>query len=690
MNGMFIKSLLRSGRFQRWSILVFIFLLAFLPRAIYPVSRPLQWYNRAIRFGNALLAGDWTETYQRYHPGVATMWLSGIGLKLFGWGQELSSEQLLGSEPTQPGVLNDAVTAGVLPLALVTSLCIAWSYILITRLAGKKAAFVGSCLLALDPFYITYGKVLHVDAVLATFMLMSTLLLLNHLHRARKRDLVLSSVFAGLAFLSKSSSLFLVPYAALVVGIYQLAAFGEARWRGWALWLWEMVRRLLIWGGVAAVVFVLLWPAMWVEPLDALGKMGVRILFHVGTAHYNPVFFNGRSTLEDPGLAFYLATMVWKTTLVTLPAVCAALVFALLRFRKSRGTRLVGLLVAYVFFFTAQMGLSARKELAYLLPVFPVLDVIAAFGLVWAAEAVGRIHWWRQRRWLPAVLMAVLLALQAAIALSHHPYYGTHHNALLGGSRVAQHILPLQDQGEGLDLAAQYLNTLPRAQRASVGLYQRSVAIFRRNFVGLTSVINDPQANYRVYYINQVMRRLGGEEWEKTWNADRQTDPLWTVDFDGVTYVWVYGAPPGEPAAGGPEHPVDYQLGEHIQLKRVRPSAETLAPGDVLTVVLYWESDGEEKENYTVFCHLLSANGELVAQQDGVPLYGVRPTAGWRAGEVMEDSYEIAVGSDAPPGEYVLSVGMYAAETMERLAVYDAAGERVPEDRIVLTALRVE
>jgi len=187
-----------------------------------------------------------------------------------------------------------------------------------------------------------------------------------------------------------------------------------------------------------------------------------------------------------------------------------------------------------------------------------------------------------------------------------------------------------------------------------------------------------------------VVRRLDSDEWGEAWDADRQTDPLWSVDFDGVTYVWVYGAPPDEPAAGGPEYKVDFRWGEHIQLKRYRLSAESPIPGESLTVVLIWESDGQVAENYAVFRHVLDANGELAAQRDGPPLYGVRPTPSWRAGETIEDSYEIFLDGDLAPGEYQLSVGMYDLETMERLAVYDEGGERLPQDRVMLHSLRVQ
>ena len=165
----------RWARYWDWAAPGLIFLLAFVPRVLYPVSRPLQWYSRAVRFGDALLARDWAGTYQRYHPGVTTMWLSGAGLKLFAWQRVLSSDQVVGLAPSKPGTMNDAIVAGVIPLAFVVALCIALSTVLIRRLVDRKVAMAAGCLLALDPFYITYSKVLHVDALLATFMFVSVL-----------------------------------------------------------------------------------------------------------------------------------------------------------------------------------------------------------------------------------------------------------------------------------------------------------------------------------------------------------------------------------------------------------------------------------------------------------------------------------------------------------------------------------
>jgi hypothetical protein len=651
------------------------------------------WYLRSVRFWDALLAGDWAGTYQQYHPGVTTMWLSGLALKLFAWRHGVTSEQLLRVAPAKPGTFDAAAAAGVLPIAFVVALCIVLAYVLLKRLTDRWTAFVSSFLLAFDPFLIAYSKQIHLNALLSAFMLTSVLFLFDHLAHERRPSLIWSGVFAGLSLLTKSPALFLLPFAVLVLGVTRLKesassrAVFSGRRRDWV--------RFLVWGGTAAAVFCLLWPAMWVESVGVLHQIGEQALFHVRTSHENPVFFGSRVTTGDPGILFYLATIGWKTTLVTLPMACLALLFALFGPRRSPFNWIAWLLAAYAVFLTVQMALGSWKQVSYMMPVVAALDVLAALGLVQGAGVLDRVRWPKRARlggavpWLKEVLIVLVLVLQAGVAISRHPYYGTHHNALLGGSQVAQHVLPLQDQGEGLDLAARYLNAQPRAQYSGAYIHARSSLAFERKYEGLTTNVPDPRATYRVYYVNQVMRGLGGAEWEAAWEVDRRAPPLWSVSFDGIPYVWVYGTPPEEPAAGGPQHIVDYRLGEHIRLVGFRLSAERVSPGEMLTVVLLWQSDGLVKENYTVFCHVSSGSG-LVAQHDGRPVLEIRPVPSWRAGEILHDHHPLALGADLVPGEYELSVGMYDLKTLERVPAYDSVGERLPQDRIVLGAIDVQ
>ena len=60
-------------------------LLALVPRLLPPnlaLWDESLWLGRATNFMDALAAGDWAATAQSYHPGVMTMWLGGLGIRL--------------------------------------------------------------------------------------------------------------------------------------------------------------------------------------------------------------------------------------------------------------------------------------------------------------------------------------------------------------------------------------------------------------------------------------------------------------------------------------------------------------------------------------------------------------------------------------------------------------------------------
>jgi hypothetical protein len=367
-----------------------------------------------------------------------------------------------------------------------------------------------------------------------------------------------------------------------------------------------------------------------------------------------------------------------------------ALVLAAIRLRSDRrGSIVVLLLAAYTVFFTAQMCLGARKSPRYILPVFLALDVMAAFGIVWTAAAAANRLAWRRAPWLRTAIPGALLMLQAGVTLPHHPYYGTQYNALLGGAETARHLLPLQEEGEGLSLAARYLNALPEARHVIVGVDRNGAAMFGRTFNGSSTAMDDPQADYRVYFVNQVMRQLHVDQWGMLLALDRQNDPVFEVAFGGIPYVRVYRTDFLVPVSTESEYNVAYRLGDHIQLQQVQLEAEMVIPGGDLVVKPHWTSDGQVERSYKVFCHLLSLDQALLAQRDDFPVGGSRPTSTWQEGEVIADRYKIDLDREAEPGRYELSIGIYNPETMERLPIYTTTGDRVLNDRIVLGAITV-
>lgn len=89
--------------------------------------------------------------------------------------------------------------------------------------------------------------------------------------------------------------------------------------------------------------------------------------------------------------------------------------------------------------------------------------------------------------------------------------------------------------------------------------------------------------------------------------------------------------------------------------------------GNGVQLTFYWQPNDQVDRSLTMFVHLLDLQGNLVAQQDTIPVNGTRPTTGWVAGEILTDDIAIFIRDDIPPGEYRLSTGWYDATTGERV-----------------------
>ena len=107
-----------------------------------------------------------------------------------------------------------------------------------------------------------------------------------------------------------------------------------------------------------------------------------------------------------------------------------------------------------------------------------------------------------------------------------------------------------------------------------------------------------------------------------------------------------------------------------------------------MQLTLYWQALQEMGISYTVFTHLLDTEDRMWGQMDSIPGRGEAPTTSWLEGEVITDRHEIVVDPEAPPGEYVIEIGMYDASTGQRLPIY-SGGQRVEGDRLLLTTVQV-
>jgi len=141
-----------------------------------------------------------------------------------------------------------------------------------------------------------------------------------------------------------------------------------------------------------------------------------------------------------------------------------------------------------------------------------------------------------------------------------------------------------------------------------------------------------------------------------------------------------------QPLTPGVEMPpsasrLNVEFGGQIRLLGYELNRDTLRPGEVLPLRLFWQAVRPVERDYTIFVHLLGAEDLVIAQRDSQPVLGSYPTSRWQPGQVVSDLYLIGLPATAyAPDEVQVEVGLYLPETGQRLPVQSAEGEALGDN----------
>ncbi|MBN1995513.1 MAG: glycosyltransferase family 39 protein [Anaerolineae bacterium] len=618
----------------------------------------------------AFLRGDWRGTYWHFYPGVTMSWLDALGIA----GQYLVD--LFTGQPVPPfteyiyGDILTLLVANRLPYALLTAAAVPAVYLLACQLLPKRLALLGALFLAVDPFYLAHSRMAHGDAPVAVFMSLSALAFFVYLEKLAKNKLgnektgnnfyflisnffprsafiylVLSAVFGGLAALTKAPGQFM---ALFVIGMSGGCA-GLKLWQDkkqLSRWPQSVIRLVLpwlavvvVWGGVALFVFVLLWPSMWVDPLGTFNQMWAETFGKVEEGHL--VYFLGRATL-DPGPWFYFYVIPFRLTpVVLLGSVLSLFVFIPnLHPHRTGSTRRASfyfwLFVIALLFFG---NLSPKKQDRYLLPLFPFLDLLAAIGwmglLNWVFGSFFKSQISNLKSLSPAFLISnfllfILLVFHFLPVLTYYPYYLTYFNPLLGGpTRAAK--TTLMGWGEGMEQVAAYLNTKPNAEQLYVASTPSQTLLPYFAGTGENFYTNDIafRADYVVLYLAQMQRLAPSPEIVRYFEAQ---PPEKIITIQDVVYAKVYPGPKLILTDLPPTAiPLNIGLADTLRLAGYERQNSRLT--------LYWHALTPLSVDYTISVRARAAEGQLLAQQDSWPVNGLLPTSQWRQGDYVTDTH---------------------------------------------------
>jgi hypothetical protein len=680
----------RDNRRRSLTISVALLFLALVPRVVgldvFITPDEPRWMNRSASFLEAVLAGDFIHTIHigETPGGVMTKWCGSAGivakyllLRLnppAGAEAFLHTDNLqeflrwLQSDPHNPLEVMAAVRWSI---ALFVSCSVVGIYLLARELFAERVALLGAVLLALEPFYLALSRVLHLDALVTSFMALSILSLAICLKGTRLSPLlVFSGINAGLGVATKVSALFLVPFAGLMALTVYLAKVPGTSGSAWHLNAHQRRKALhlavvlVVWAGIAGLTFTLLWPAMWADPLTALRRLlgGSSELAEIG----HKQFFLGQ-IVDDPGPWFFPVAFLFRVSPLTLLGAVASLPL-ILRKRKDRESQRLIWPWAYACLFVTFITLSPKKLDRYLLPIFPAMTLLAAAGLWDLVEVLqqrtpGLLSQWVTRS--TCLLPLGCLVLQAALLLPHYPYYFTFYNPVLGGPQQASRVI-LVGWEEGLEKVAHYLNEKEGIKDKRVLAWYSALG-FNTLFQGESRELSPGrqpaddiwlwyESDYVVFYINQVQRGLPDA---RTLAFFRSLKPEYTVSLRGLEYAWVYKVPEVIPKDAYPFEQVTLvDLDDKVRLLGYDVGEVTVeADGKpYLSLTLYWQNLGPLEANYRLYLRLINGVYHIWGQQEGYPLWDGFMTSTWQDGVVISDDRQIEILPGTPPGAYQVTV----------------------------------
>ena len=544
--------------------LALLLLVLTLPSRFIDIDRAVNidepwWVISSSNFYYAVTHRDFKDTYFEYHPGVTNMWIISTAMHMYfpeyrGYGQGFFDQR----KPFFEEFLRehgketlDLVRNARYIQAVVLTLLAVIAFFLLSLLVGENAAFLSIALAVISPFFLGHSHLLNMESMGALFVLVSLLGMHVYLSQDRKWFfLVLSGGAFGLAQLNKSTSIALLG----VIGLMLLFELLKRDDRTFGTKFGGVVRIFMIWFGVAALVYFVLWPGMWVDPARMLREVygnafsyafqGARLEV---TEELNPAEFS--LVTRGEGVFMYLRYWASGTTFITWLGMLFA-AFFLFSKEKKRMPTIVKSLIWYLallgILFILMFGIAqGRNHAHYIMNTFVAFDVIAGIG--WGSALL-----WAGSRWQglasTAVSVAALVVItlaQIGLGLPYAPYYFTYKN--LFAKEAATY-----GYGEGLSEAADYLAQKPGAKDLTAYVYN-GMGTFSYFFPGKTIVLKRANvlygdfvtiieelrsSDYLVLY--PIVREKQPETEKILGELEGVVEPEKVIYINGLEYIQIY------------------------------------------------------------------------------------------------------------------------------------------------------
>jgi len=380
----------------------------------------IRWFIRSEAFLQAIKDGNFSETNQKYHPGVTLMLINSFNRQIFYTYQyTFSNSKLDLMSSSNFGYTNLFSKLGIVIVLFVIILV---QVSIISELWNKNTALLYFFILSIEPYFIGINRWFHLTSLEVVFSFTSVLLLLLWLKNRNEYAFIFSAILMALGVLTKVTTVVL----GVVLFIILLKAYFQEK--KFSIFIYYF----LIYIGTVFILF----PALWVD------LQGVSL--YIFDSIFNAVSENVRVT-ELSGLllySYYLIILFLKLS----PLTIILFLLAVFNYNKWYQSFENKILVLVMFVYLVSLSASEQKIDRYSLVFFQPIFLISAFYLSSLSLNFKRMY------------IVFALSFIGLIYYLYSPQYSAYYNPIIGGTKTAINMGIYQDVGHYYYPAAEYLN----------------------------------------------------------------------------------------------------------------------------------------------------------------------------------------------------------------------------------------
>ncbi len=380
----------------------------------------IRWFIRSETFLQAIKDGNFSETSQKYHPGVTLMLINSLNRQLFYTYQYSFNIPKIDLMSSTNFVYTNLFSK--FGLILIIYFVVLYQISLISKLWDKNIGLIYFFILAVEPYFIGINRWFHLTSLEVVFSFTSILLLLYWLRFKDKLAFILSAVFIALGVLTKVTTIVL----GLVLFVILLKEYFTNK---------KLVNFLYFFLIYLGTIF-LLFPALWVAP--------VTVSSYILDSIFNAVQENVRVTQLSGILlySYYLIILFLKLSPITILIFLLSCINYKSWIKPFENKILVLVMIVYFISLSVSEQKIDRYSLVFFQPIF----------------LISAIYINSLKLNLKKAYFIIALLFLTIISYIYSPQYSAYFNPILGGTKSALNLGIYQDVGHYYYPAAEYLN----------------------------------------------------------------------------------------------------------------------------------------------------------------------------------------------------------------------------------------